>query len=193
MSDNSTVLGLHLSPRKGGCSWLLLEAFGAGVREAGRDFKTVSVAETGFIHGCNECGSCRADGLCVIHDDMEVFYQAFEGVDRIVVSTPVFFYDVPAQGKAVIDRSQAYWARRYVLGRHREGLEGAKGFLLAVGATRGKDLFMPAGLSIKYFFDALAFPKHFDSLHFRKVEQPKDLSKEQLLSARAAGSAFAKA
>jgi multimeric flavodoxin WrbA len=170
----------------------LLEEFGKGVQEAGKEFKTVSVADTGVIHGCNECGSCSVDGNCVIHDDMEVFYQAFEGMDRIVVSTPVFFYDVPAQGKAIIDRAQAFWARRYVLGRHREGIDGAKGFLLGVGATRGKDLFMPAGLCIKYFFDALAFPKNFDSLYFRKIETPSALTKEQLMSVRLAGAAFGK-
>jgi multimeric flavodoxin WrbA len=169
-----------------------LEEFGQGVREAGLEFKTLSVAETGTIHGCVECGSCGTDGNFVIHDDMRLFYEAFEGVTRIVVSTPVFFYDIPAQGKAVIDRAQAYWSRRYVLGRHREGLEGAKGFLLAVGATRGKDLFLPAGLAIKYFFDALAFPKIFDSLYFRKIEKPTDLTREQLLSAKMAGTAFAK-
>ena len=192
MSEKSTVLGLHFSPRRQGSSRVLLDEFGRGVQEAGRDFKILSVAETGVIQGCQECGSCGVDGNCVIRDDMDLFYEALEGINRLVVSTPVFFYDVPAQGKAVIDRSQAYWSRRYVLGRHREGIEGAKGFLLAVGATRGKDLFMPAELSIKYFFDALAFPKHFDSLHFRKVETPTALTKEQLLSVRAAGAAFAK-
>jgi multimeric flavodoxin WrbA len=171
---------------------MLLEEFGKGVKEAGKEFKTVSVAETGYIHGCNECGSCSVDGNCVIRDDMDLFYEAFETVSRIVVATPVFFYDVPAQGKAVIDRSQAYWARRYVLGRNREGIEGAKGFLLAVGATRGKDLFVPASLSVKYFFDALAFPKVFDSLVFRKIETPSALIKEQLAAARTAGYSFAR-
>ena len=190
MSD--TVLGLHLSPRRKGSSWILLEEFGKGVKEAGKEFKSLSVAETGFIHGCNECGSCNVDGNCVIHDDMEVFYKAFEDVKRIVVATPVFFYDVPAQGKAIIDRSQANWARRYVLGRNREGIAGAKGFLLAVGATRGKDLFLPANLASKYFFDALAFPKIFDSLCFRKIETPSALTREQLISVKMAGYSFAK-
>ncbi|MDR2443314.1 MAG: flavodoxin family protein [Deltaproteobacteria bacterium] len=192
MSDKLKVLGVHFSPRRQGSSWIILEEFGKGVVDSGAEFSTVSVAEANNLHGCQECGSCNVDGNCVIEDDMAIFYKAFEAVTRIVVSTPVFFYDIPAQGKAVIDRSQAYWARRYVLGRHREGLEGAQGFLLGVGATRGKDLFIPAALSVKYFFDALAFPKNFESLFFRKIETPKALTKEQLQSARAAGAAFAK-
>jgi multimeric flavodoxin WrbA len=192
MPDNNSVLGLHLSPRRRGSSAILLEEFGQGVREAGLDFQVVSVSETGTIHGCLECGSCGSNGECAIHDDMAKFYEAFETATRIVVATSVFFYDIPAQGKAVIDRAQAFWSRRYVLGRDREGRPGAKGFLLAVGATRGKDLFLAPGLSVKYFFDALAFPKMFDSLYFRKIETPADLTREQLASARAAGAAFAK-
>ncbi|MDR1656208.1 MAG: flavodoxin family protein [Deltaproteobacteria bacterium] len=193
MSDLSKVLGVHFSPKRQGSSWVLLEEFGQGVREAGADFEIVSVIDAKNLQGCQECGSCNADGQCAIDDDMNIFYRAFEGVKRLVVSTPIFFYDVPSQGKAVIDRSQAYWARRYVLGRNREGLEGAQGFLLGVGATRGKDLFMPVTLSIKYFFDALAFPKIFDTLFFRKIETPAALTQEQRFAARSAGLAFAKA
>jgi multimeric flavodoxin WrbA len=192
MTDKSAVLGLHLSPRRRGSSWTLLEAFGQGVRETGASFKTVSVSETGTIHGCQECGSCAQDGKCVVHDDMGIFYQAFEGATRIVVATSIFFYDVPAQGKAVIDRAQAFWSRRYVLGQNQAGLPGAKGFLLAVGATGGKDLFASAHLSVKYFFDALAFPKKFDSLCYWKIEGPSLLTQEQLAEARSAGANFAR-
>ena len=192
MADDSKVLGLHFSPRLNGSSRALLDEFGRGVEEAGSGFKLLSVAEVGPVAGCRECNSCNKDGKCAISDDMDVFYEAFEDAVKVVVATPVFFYDIPAQGKAVIDRAQAYWARRYVLGRFREGREGAKGFLLGVGATRGKDLFMPASLAVKYFFDALALPKIFESLFFRKIETPDALTREQLLSARAAGANFAR-
>jgi multimeric flavodoxin WrbA len=124
---------------------------------------------------------------------MAVFYQAFSQNSRIVVSSSLFFYDVPAQGKAVIDRSQAFWSKRYVLGENQDGRPGAGGFLLAVGATKGKDLFTPISLSIKYFYDALAFPKTFGTLFFRKIEGPADLTEEDLLSAKAAGLEFARA
>jgi multimeric flavodoxin WrbA len=185
------VMGFHLSPRKNGSSMKLLNEFGQGVREAGGDFEYISISELSPIQGCLECNNCRQDGKCVVEDGMEVFYRAFDTAQRIVVATSLFFYDVPAQGKAVIDRSQAYWVRRYVLGQFREGKPGAKGFLLAVGATRGKDLFIAPSLSMKYFFDALAFPKDFDTLFFRKIENPADLTPEQLRSAKMSGFAFA--
>jgi multimeric flavodoxin WrbA len=167
-----------------------LESFGKGVREAGSELETLSVSKL-KIEGCRNCGACGKEGVCAIKDDMSIVYQAFEWAQSIVVSAPIFFYDVPAQGKALIDRSQAFWSRRYVLGQHREGRPGARGFLLAVGATKGADLFSPVNLSVRYFFDALAFPKSFPILAYRKIEGPENLTLEQLEEVRLAGYNFA--
>jgi multimeric flavodoxin WrbA len=168
----------------------LLDKFANGVVEAGSEFTLLSISDYPNLSGCVACGACSKTGQCRITDDMEVFYQAFDENVKIVVASSLFFYDVPAQGKAVIDRSQAYWSRRYVLGQNQTGKEGAKGFLLAVGATKGKDLFTPVSLSVKYFFDALAFPKKFGTLFFKSLEGPADISEEQFLQTRAAGFEF---
>jgi multimeric flavodoxin WrbA len=191
VKNNINVLGLHLSPRTDGTSWHLLEHFKRGVQETEAKFTVLSVAEFSRISGCQECGSCYLDGECAIRDDMEVFYRALERANRVVVATSLFFYDVPAQGKAVIDRAQAFWSRRYRLGQHKDGRPGVKGFLLAVGATKGKDLFTPVSLSVKYFFDALAYPKDFGTLFYRSVEEPNQLSQEQIRAAKEAGYHFA--
>jgi hypothetical protein len=99
---------------------------------------------------------------------------------------------VPAKGKALIDRSQALWVRRYVLNLKEALKPDGRGFLLALGATQGKNLFIPVGLSVKYFFDSLGLPKTFDGLFFRGVEKPGDLARrpEILASLREAGLAF---
>ncbi|MDR1051598.1 MAG: NAD(P)H-dependent oxidoreductase [Deltaproteobacteria bacterium] len=191
MGRKIKVCGLHLSPRAKGTSGRLLESFGLGVVDAGADFSVLSVADHPDVGGCRECGACEKEGVCAVKDDMSHFYKAFEKAERLVVATSLFFYDVPAQGKAVVDRGQAFWSRRYRLGRNRDGKPGARGFLLAVGATKGKDLFVPVTLSIKYFFDALAYPKQFDTLFYRSAEEPESLTPEHLLEARAAGRNFA--
>jgi multimeric flavodoxin WrbA len=190
MTSQVKVLGLHFSPRKDGSSGVLLERFREGAVEAGADFTLLSVSDHPEIKGCQECGACDASGECRFRDDMDVFYEAWEKADRIVVGSSIFFYDIPAQGKAVIDRSQAFWARRYRLGQHKDGKPGAKGFLLAVGATKGSNLFTPATLSIRYFFDSLAYPKDFDTLFFSGVEGPQHLTEEQKNMAREAGRNF---
>ncbi len=58
------------------------------------------------------------------------------------------------ESKAMIDRTQALWARRYVLKKDAPG--GSRhGVLLAVGATRGTLVFVGVRLTAKYFFDAI--------------------------------------
>jgi hypothetical protein len=97
---------------------------------------------------------------------------------------------MPSQGKAILDRSQAFWSRRYVLNQNKDGVPGAKGFLVACGATKGKDLFMPVHLAVKYLFDSISFPKTFGSLAYRQIETPDKFSKEQLDEIEQAGYEF---
>jgi protein-tyrosine-phosphatase len=91
--------------------------------------------------------------------------------DVVVLATPIFFYGPSAQLKALIDRSQALWARRYVLKLIDPKASFRKGFLLAVGATKGKELFTGTSLTAKYFFDAVG-ARYEGFLGFRQLEAP---------------------
>jgi hypothetical protein len=123
---------------------------------------------------------------------MDELYPLLAEAKNVVVATSIYFYDVPAKGKALIDRSQPLWVRRYVFNRKEMQKPDGRGFLLALGATRGENLFTPVSLSVKYFFDALGMPKTFDTLFFRGLEKPDDLSKrpEFIAEIREAGLAF---
>jgi multimeric flavodoxin WrbA len=143
------------------------------------------------IEGCLGCGSCYQTGECVIEDDMAVFYPPVEAATRIVVATPVYFYGVPALGKAMIDRLQVFWSRIYKLGQKRVFPEEPQGLVLAVGATKGQDLFTPIILCAKYLFDSIGFPKKFPFVGFRSIEQPEDWPEERLLEVEGYGREFA--
>ncbi|NIN68134.1 MAG: flavodoxin family protein, partial [Anaerolineae bacterium] len=54
-------------------------------------------------------------GRCVQRDDYQLVYPKLIEAERIVLATPIFFLGVSAQAKALIDRSQCLWARKYVL------------------------------------------------------------------------------
>jgi len=54
----------------------------------------------------------------------------------------------------MIDRTQALWARRYVLKNDFPG-GNRQGVLLCTGATKGRLLFVGSRLVAKYFFDAI--------------------------------------
>ena len=89
---------------------------------------------------------------------MKPVYQALDRCDCVVLASPIYFYNVTAQAKLVIDRSQALWSRKYLAKEKapdEKGDPGRKGFFIAVGATRGKRMFEGVRLTVRYFFDAI--------------------------------------
>jgi multimeric flavodoxin WrbA len=170
------VLGIYGSPRKGGNSDLLLDRALAGAKAAGAEVMRVYARDL-KISGCLECGGCDDTGTCVVPDDMEKVYPLLEEADIIFLSSPIFFYSVTAQAKALIDRSQAMWSKR-LLGKAPEKLrsyESGKGYLIAVGATKGANLFQGAELTARYFFDALDM-RYEGGLFFSKIEAKGEIA-----------------
>lgn len=102
------VLILSGSPRKGGNSDMLCDEFARGAKEAGHDVQKVRVAEKNIGY-CRACYACKNGGKCVINDDMAELLQSMIDADVLVLASPVYFYSVDAQLKAVIDRSVARW------------------------------------------------------------------------------------
>jgi len=89
---------------------------------------------------------------------MQAVCEALDRSDRIVMAAPIYFYNVPAQAKAVIDRTQALWARKYAqkaAGSKAAPRPDRSGFFIGVGATRGKRLFDGTLQTVRYFFDAI--------------------------------------
>ncbi len=147
------VLGILGSPRRGGNTEILLRAFLEGAAAGGAEVEEVRLREM-KISPCLEIYHCFKDGTCPIKDDMIGFYDKLLAAEVVVLASPIFFYNVSAQAKAMIDRTQALWARRYALKQDFPGPE-RQGVLLAVGATKGRLLFVGTRLTAKYFFDAI--------------------------------------
>lgn len=102
------ILILSASPRKGGNSDILCDRFAEGAREAGHDAEKIRVAEK-HIGYCRACYACKEKGVCVLKDDMAEVLQKMIEADVLVLASPVYFYSVNAQLKAVIDRTVARW------------------------------------------------------------------------------------
>lgn len=170
------VLGLQGSPRKKGNTSFLLSEFMKEAERLGARTHTVEVCKKNIVP-CKELIVCEKKGYCPIDDDMKhEIYPLLRNADIIVLATPIFFYNCTAQLKALIDRSQTLWARKYKLGLTDPGRKQRKGFMLAVGATKGKNLFEGMNLTAKYFFDAAG--AGFDgSLAYRRIEDAGDMEK----------------
>jgi len=146
------VLGIMGSPRIKSNTDLLLDEALAGAQSQQAVIEKIVVDKL-EIAPCREYYGCFEDGNCVIRDDMDDIYPKLLEAEAIIVASPIFFSGLSAQLKALIDRCQALWARRYVL----HSLPGSlrKGAFIAVGATRGKQLFDGSILTMKYFFKAI--------------------------------------
>ena len=151
------ILGIYGSPRKGGNSDILLDQAMAGAQEAGAQVDRVYCRKL-KMSGCLECGGCDETGACVVQDQMQEVYPLLKKADAIVLASPIFFYNISAQAKALVDRTQACWSARMLAKKTREArrsYDSGQGFLIAVGATRGQNLFLGTELTAQYFYDAL--------------------------------------
>lgn len=150
------LLAIAGSPRRGGNTDLLLEEILRAARTSGVDTERLVISEL-KVSPCTACGGCWNIGECVQKDDMQWVYQKLLEADYIVVTSPLYFLGVSAQLKALIDRCQAIWARRYVLGMTlRNGRERPKGLFLSVaGVDRGDRVFLGAVTTVKAFFHVL--------------------------------------
>lgn len=151
------VLGIYGSPRKGGNSDILLDQVLESAAGAGAETERIYCRKLKNLSGCLECGGCDETGQCVVEDDMTEVYPLLKEADTIVLSAPIFFYNMPAQAKALVDRSQACWADRLLKKskEERKRFDSGKGWLIGVGATKGANLFAGLELTAKYFYDAL--------------------------------------
>ena len=147
------VLGIWGSPRRGGNTELLLSAFLEGATQGGAAVEKVALRDL-KISPCLEIYHCFKEGTCPIKDDMQTLYPKLLTADVVALASPIFFYGLSAQAKAMIDRTQAHWAKRYVLKQDFPG-GNRQGVLLCTGATKGRLVFVGCRLTAKYFFDAI--------------------------------------
>ena len=169
------VLGLQGSPRKKGNTNYLISAFMTAAEESGARTLTIDVTRKNIIP-CKEYTVCEKKGYCPIDDDVkDEIYPLLRQAEVVVMASPIFFYNMSAQLKAVVDRCQTFWARKYMLKLKDPAANMRRGFLLSVAATKGKNLFEGLQLTTQYFFDAIG-AKFDGSLTYRGIEGPNDLA-----------------
>lgn len=169
------ILAILGSPRRGGNTEILLEEAIGGARDQGASIEKVVLADL-KISPCMEIYACKKKGICPIKDDMRGLYEKLDECPRVILASPIFFYNVSATAKAFIDRCQARWARRYVLGQRVTSPVERKGAFISVGATSGKRLFDGVRLTVKYFFDAIDMG-YTDELLIRGVDEKGEILK----------------
>ena len=96
------------SPRKNGNSFAMTEAF---IQEAERLGHTVTRFDAADKHfnGCHACETCFKTGkACSFDDDFNTIAPAILEADAVVFTMPVYWYSIPSQIKAVIDKLYSF-------------------------------------------------------------------------------------
>jgi multimeric flavodoxin WrbA len=148
------VLGILGSPRREGNTEILLNEALRGASDHGGLCEKVILRDL-KITPCLEIYKCAEDGVCAIQDDMQGLFPKIVQAERLLLASPIFFYSVPALAKAMIDRCQSLWAKKYILKLPVSPIADRKGVFISVAATRGKKLFDGVRLTVQYFFDAI--------------------------------------
>ena len=101
------ILILTGSPRPNGNSHLLAERFAEGAKAAGHTVTRLDTAHLD-IHPCVACEHCHnGSGTCTFHDGFTDIRRAIAKADAIVFAAPIYYFSLPAQLIAAIDRFYA--------------------------------------------------------------------------------------
>ncbi|MDL2281066.1 flavodoxin family protein [Selenomonadales bacterium OttesenSCG-928-I06] len=102
------ILVISGSPRVGGNSDALAEAFIEGVKKAGHNVELFQAGQKN-IKGCMGCEQCYSkETACVVNDDFNELAPMLEKADTIIWVTPVYYFTFTASIKAAIDKMYAF-------------------------------------------------------------------------------------
>ncbi len=175
------VLVISSSPRAHGNSDLLCDAFAEGARAAGHTVELYRLRE----HRINPCVACYAcmknDGRCCQKDDMNALMEKLLAADVLCLASPVYFYSICAQLKAVIDRCLPKY----------KVLTGKK-FYFILSAADEREAILRAAEPLRGFADCLEGSEECAALFAHGVWEKGDVQATTFLEeARALGAGIA--
>lgn len=145
------IIGFAGSPRVGGNSDVLLDAWFKGATEAGTEVEKIYLDQLS-INPCRACDACRTPDAagCIVEDDMQPLYPKLLEADVWVLATPVYWWGPSAQLKLMVDR----WYG--ILKSQRSILVGKEVVLII---TMGDDEYKTAHPTIDMFTEAFTYLK----------------------------------
>lgn len=180
-SFSEPALALACSPRLGGNSDTLAKAFAAGFQgELGEHLVGDRGASSAplirvkhlrayHVKPCMACYACDVDRatkkykVCPLGqgpnaDGAEQLFHMLMHSPALYLSAPIFFYHLPAQLKAFVDRGQSYWLRRMAGDAELSSLAPRPAWVSLVAARkRGDKLFEGSLVTLRFFLQIFNF------------------------------------
>lgn len=140
----NNILILNGSMRINGNTARLAQSFAEGAVQ-NNNVEIVYVADYN-VNPCIGCNSCfvREGNKCFQDDDMVKIYEKLRNADIVVIASPVYFYGISAQLKAIVDRLHTPMRNTFHI---------KKLGLLLVGAAQLPNLFDPILMQYQMVLD----------------------------------------
>jgi multimeric flavodoxin WrbA len=107
------IMGFIASPHKEGNTAWIVNKILEGAKEQGAETQAWYFSDLD-IKPCRGCLGChKGDGGCIVNDDMQKIYAAFEHADAIVFGSPIYMGQMSAQAKIFTDRLFAQISPRF--------------------------------------------------------------------------------
>lgn len=141
MSNIIIIVG---SMRKNGNTIRLAQSFADGAA-INNNVEMVSITNYN-VNPCIGCNSCftRDGNKCFQNDDMVQIYEKLRNADIVVIASPVYFYGISSQLKAIVDRLHTPMRNTFNI---------KKLGLLLVGAAELPNLFDPILMQYQMVLD----------------------------------------
>jgi len=97
------VLLINGSPREHGCTYTALCEAAGTLGKNGIETELVWVGKEA-VAGCIACGACRKTGKCFVNDVVNTVIEKLDGVDGLIVGSPVYYAGVSGQITSLLDR-----------------------------------------------------------------------------------------
>jgi multimeric flavodoxin WrbA len=166
------------SPRPGGNSDAAARLFARGAAAAGAAVQEAALRDF-RVAPCTGCGTCAVSPhVCKLagpRDQAEELFALCRDAAAVCIAAPIFYYHLPAQLKAWIDRGQSLYQRSQAGDPVLADLPRRPAWAcLVAGRKQGEQLFAGSLLTLKYFFAPLRLDLA-EPLTFRGVDAPGDL------------------
>jgi multimeric flavodoxin WrbA len=129
------ILGISCSPRENGNTMTLMKKALEGAKNDGAEVELFSAAGKD-IRPCDSCRACGKTGKCVVKDDVTPLQEKMLAADGIIYGAPVYYYNMAAQAKCIMDRSTALQVPGRTLANKVGGVIAVAGSLGLVDAVK---------------------------------------------------------
>jgi len=108
------IVSLIGSPRPDGNSTQIAKRFIETAKILGAEIRTFPLNRMTY-RGCQGCCACKTGhDACVLGDDLTEALAAIKEADVLMVSSPIYYGDIPGQVKSFIDRTFSYMVPDYI-------------------------------------------------------------------------------